>query len=159
MNIAVISNDYLYNNIESFEQSAKSLWDNAKIQVWTCKNAENIFSELMAYKPDIIVTENLAGFQMCTYTGNVAYNLIHSYQLHFIYDPSPFPKELATMIKNPLSLLMHFECCDMTKKREMLSLNPAIPYISVLPSATPDICYILKAIDNNKSYFEKKASE
>lgn len=159
MKIAIISNDYLYNNIESFKQCAHSYWDNATIQAWTCKTNDNIFSELSEYQPSIIVTENLAGFHMCTYTGNVAYNLIHAFQLHFIYCTSPFPEQIAEKIKNPLSLLMHFECCDTSKKRELLHLNPDIPYIDVLPSPMPDTCSILKIIGNNKSYYEKKASE
>ena len=159
MKIAIVSNDYLYNNIESFKQGVGSYWNNASIKAWTCKTNENIFSELAEYQPSIILTENLAGFHMCTYTGNVAYNLIHAFQLHFIYNTLPFPEQIAEKIKTPLSLLMHFECCDASKKRELLDLNPDIPYVDILPSPTPEISSILKTIDINRSYFEKRASE
>lgn len=44
----------------------------------------NIMSEIRSYEPDILITEDLEGFEMCTLTDAVSYNLIHCRQFHVI---------------------------------------------------------------------------
>ena len=146
MKIAIVSNDYLHDNIDSFIQAANSRFGSIEIRIWNCHDNKNIFLELTTYRPSIIVTENLAGFHMGTYMDNAAYNLIPSIQLHIIYDPTPFSQNYSAILSKPLSLLMHFWCCSNSKREEILSLNPDVPYINVLPSPSPNISFILDII-------------
>lgn len=41
---------------------------------------------LREQKPDLLVTYNLAGFELCTLTDGLSYNLIDCRQIHFIED-------------------------------------------------------------------------
>lgn len=43
-----------------------------------------ITSQILAVEPDLLVTYNLAGFELCTLTDGLSYNLLSCRQLHFI---------------------------------------------------------------------------
>ena len=146
MKIAVVSNDYLYNNTELFTQAVSSIYSNVKCRFWPCLDSDNIYEELVSFQPSLLITENLAGFHMSTYMGNTAYNLLHCMQIHLLYDILPFTDQQAAILEKPLSLSMHFMCCDEKTKKETQIINPDIPFIDTLPSPSPCISDILSMI-------------
>lgn len=146
MKIAVVSNDYLYHNTESFTQAVSSTFMNVECRFWTCSYENNIYEELVSFHPSVLITENLAGFHMSTYMGNTAYNLLHCLQIHLLYDTLPFTNQQSIILGRPLSLSMHFMCCDEEKKEEALSINPDIPFIDTFSSSSPSISDILSKI-------------
>ncbi len=90
---------------------------------------ENILAEIKALKPDLLVTEDLEGFEMTTLTDSVAYNLIHCRQIHLICR-----KGLPEMefLEKQLSLVMHFYVRDPELEEEVRRRNGDVPYLNLL---------------------------
>ncbi len=55
----------------------------------------NIMNEIRSHEPDVLVTEDLEGFEMCTLTDAVSYNLIHCRQFHVIRSGSTHGDDLS----------------------------------------------------------------
>lgn len=86
----------------------------------------NIMSEIKSRTPDLLITEDLEGFEMCTLTDAVSYNLVHCRQMHCIFTPHP---ENEPYLNKQLSLVMTFVCPDETEKARLLQTYPDIPEI------------------------------
>ena len=76
--------------------------------------------------PDIMISFDLTGFEQCTLTGGIAYNLLNCKQIHILRNEQlPNEKYLA----GQLSISMFFYCVS-TVYYEYLSLRyPEIPYL------------------------------
>lgn len=86
----------------------------------------NIMADIRKCEPDLFITEDLEGFEMCTLTDAVSYNLLHCRQFHFI-----FSGEITneTYLGKQLSLLMTFVCSSEDRKKGYLEKYPDIPEI------------------------------
>jgi hypothetical protein len=141
--IAIVSNDSFHDLRDEFIRQLSSLFGTEKepctVKFFTCKEAEIISRELSDYTPDILITENMAGFHMETLMDSIFYNTMFSRQFHFLLDDSwksPSKKEL---LKKPLSLGMSFLVLSDEDKKELLTLNPDIPYVQVISAYTPEV--------------------
>ncbi len=90
---------------------------------------ENILADVKALKPDLLITEDLEGFEMTTLTDSVAYNLVHCRQIHLISR-----KGLPEMefLEKQLSLVMHFYVWDPELEEEVRRRNADVPYLDLL---------------------------
>ncbi|MCR5477430.1 MAG: hypothetical protein K6E92_07435 [Lachnospiraceae bacterium] len=89
----------------------------------------DLLDEIRQSAPDVLITEDLEGFEMCTLTDAVSYNLIHKRQFHFLLkDHIEDEKYLAKQ----LSLVMTFVCPDEKKVAEYLEKYPDLPEVAVI---------------------------
>ncbi|MBQ0027008.1 MAG: hypothetical protein KBS96_00245 [Lachnospiraceae bacterium] len=60
--------------------------DKLEIEIFGNKLIERpyIYGKLKEYGPDILISYNLAGFELCTLTDSVSYNLLDCKQIHWI---------------------------------------------------------------------------
>ncbi len=86
----------------------------------------NLMEEIRGYSPELLMTEDLEGFEMCTLTDAVSYNLLHCRQLHFLMSGKP---ENEKYLGKQLSLLMTFVCKDPGAAAGYLGKYPDIPEI------------------------------
>ena len=158
MKIAIVSNDYIYENIEKLRADlSASVPDKLEIRLLTCQDNENIFSALTEFAPSILITENLAGFNLGTLSGGLAYNLINAIQLHIISNENKISESDYMQLSKPLSLLMHFCCSANDSKSKLEAINQDIPYIEVTTDEL--LPYIIKYIKTHVHNQEKGASE
>lgn len=137
MNIAIVSNDYFAKNIDKIKNETAEHLGEATISMFVCNKGDNIMSALENFKPDLLITEDLAGFEMTTLMDSVAYNKIHAIQIHVISDTAMLSSPMhLKLLSKPLSLSMHFICHSEKEKECLLSLNPDIPYIHITSSDT-----------------------
>ena len=101
----------------------------------------NIMADIRSYEPDLLITEDLEGFEMCTLTDAVSYNLVHCRQYHFIFSDHPANEKY---LGKQLSLLMTFFCKDETTRNQWLDDYPDIPelLVTVPDTANCDIVNI-----------------
>ncbi len=100
----------------------------------------NIMKEIREYEPDLMITEDLEGFEMCTLTDAVSYNLIHCRQLHLLLS-----KDLSNehYLAKQLSLLMTFVCPDPGRAAALTDKYPDIPEITTVEKMPDDIPVIV----------------
>ncbi len=97
----------------------------------------NIMKDIRDFEPEMLITEDLEGFEMCTLTDAVSYNLIHCRQLHIL-----FSEELNNerYLAKQLSLLMTFVCTDPARVDTLAAKYPDLPEITsvdAIPEDTP----------------------
>ncbi len=99
-------------------------------------DARNIMKEIREFAPDLMITEDLEGFEMCTLTDAVSYNLIHCRQLHLLLS-----EELSNerYLAKQLSLLMTFVCPDPARVAALKDKYPDIPEITTVENMPDDI--------------------
>ena len=93
---------------------------------------KNIMADIHAACPELLMTEDLEGFEMCTLTDAVSYNLVHCRQLHFLFSER---LKNEKYLSKQLSLVMTFVCSDTDRADDMLSRYPDIP--EVVPVTVP----------------------
>ncbi len=109
---------------------------------------ENILAALKELAPDLLITEDLEGFEMTTLTDSVAYNLVHCRQIHLITrEGLPEMKYL----EKQLSLVMHFYVTDAGLKEAVEKRNPDVPYLEVL---TEPVAKVLPALAESLLQFQ-----
>lgn len=103
-------------------------------------DARNIMKEIREFAPDLMITEDLEGFEMCTLTDAVSYNLIHCRQLHLLLS-----EELSNerYLAKQLSLLMTFVCHDPARVAALTDKYPDIPEITTVENMPDDIPVIV----------------
>ncbi len=70
------------------------------------KGKEDILSEIKGFDPDLLMTWNLEGFEMCTIMDAIAYNLLHCRQLHLLSGTGWNTEENRKILTKQLSLTM-----------------------------------------------------
>lgn len=78
---------------------------------------------------DLLITFNLAGFEQCTLTDSVTYNLLDCKQIHFILNRN-LPNE--KYLGKPLSMAMFFYCAKDEYRKYLLEKYPDIPYLKAI---------------------------
>ncbi len=107
---------------------------------------EHIFREVQAAQPDLLITEDLEGFEMSTLTDAVTYNLLHCRQLHLLLrDPASLPayadgRRPADLLSRQLSLVMFFYVRGAAVLKRLKEQAPDLSYADLLPEGdVPDL--------------------
>ncbi len=98
-------------------------------------DTRNIMADIKAGEPDLLITEDLEGFEMCTLTDAVSYNLVHCRQLHFLFSEHPINEKYLT---KQLSLVMTFVCKDEEMAERIQDNYPDLPEVVCIKSAPTD---------------------
>ena len=88
-------------------------------------------AQLNADEYQVLITFDLAGFQLKTLTNNIWYNLLPCRQIHII---TTCKNELMTYLNNPLSISMFFFCVTEGQKNTLSTGYENIPWLRVLNS-------------------------
>lgn len=99
-------------------------------------DVRNIMKEIREYAPDLMITEDLEGFEMCTLTDAVSYNLIHCRQLHLLLSEDLTNERY---LAKQLSLLMTFVCPNPDRAAALKDKYPDIPEITTVENIPDDI--------------------
>ena len=86
----------------------------------------DIIGEIKALHPDLLITADLTGFEQCTLTDNISYNLLDCKQLHLLLHEK-LPNELY--LARQLSIAMFFYCTGDSYYNELIHKYPNIPYL------------------------------
>ena len=116
-----------------FDQKNKELTQKLTASGHECKcifrdrgDTRNIMADIKAGEPDLLITEDLEGFEMCTLTDAVSYNLVHCRQLHFLFSEHPTNEKY---LSKQLSLVMTFVCKDDEMTERIRSQYPDLPEV------------------------------
>ena len=148
MKIAVVSNEYYSDNMDQLKHTLSAENSDSEVRLFLCDESSDFYSDLTSYAPSILLTENLAGFNISTLTGGPAYNLLHAIQYHVVHNQEAISGKAVSHISKPLSLSMHFLCSDEEISKKLISLNPDIPYIDILKVQFTDISAISNILLN-----------
>ena len=89
----------------------------------------DIISEIKAFRPDVLITTDLAGFELCTLTDNISYNLLDCKQLHLLLHEN-LPNE--PYLAGQLSIAMFFYCAGDAYYDYLVQKYPDLPYLKSL---------------------------
>ena len=116
------------------EEFQKKLSHENKVEVtclqYTPGERRDIVGEIRALHPDLLITVDLAGFEQCTLTDNISYNLLDCKQLHLLLHEN-LPNE--PHLKGQLSIAMFFYCAGDAYYDELIRKYPNMPYLKKLP--------------------------
>ena len=112
------------------------------------KERPYLFGKLKEYSADFLITFNLAGFELCTLTDAVSYNLLDCKQLHWIEKKGCVNEKFLNKI---LSIVMFFATEDEDTKKYILENYESIPrmYLVNDKDSTNEniVCSVLKVIE------------
>lgn len=119
-------------SIEGLKQFQKKLAESRR-EV-TClsysSKTKDIIQEIKALHPDLLITVDLPGFERCTLTDNIAYNLLSCKQLHLLLHRN-LPNE--SYLGRPLNIAMFFYCAGDAYYDYLTQQYPDMPYLQKLP--------------------------
>ena len=90
----------------------------------------DIIGEIKSLHPDLLITVDLAGFEQCTLTDNISYNLLDCKQLHLLLHEN-LPNE--PYLAGQLSIAMFFYCAGDAYYDALLRRYPNLPWLKKLP--------------------------
>ena len=96
---------------------------------YTLGERREMIGEIKAFHPDVLITTDLAGFEQCTLTDNISYNLLDCKQLHFLLHKK-LPNE--PYLAGQLSIAMFFYCAGDMYYDYLLKKYPNLPYLKSL---------------------------
>lgn len=90
------------------------------------KESRKFINELKALAPDVLLTVNLLGFEQCTLTDNISYNLLNCKQVHLLLH-----EKLANekYLSKQLSIAMFFYCSGDVYYEHLKTTYPNLPYL------------------------------
>ncbi|MCM1542994.1 MAG: hypothetical protein NC121_17280 [Blautia sp.] len=91
---------------------------------------KNLIGEIKALRPDLLITADLSGFEQCTLTDNVSYNLLDCKQLHLLLHEK-LPNE--QYLKKQQSIAMFFYCAGSAYYEYLHKYYPHLPYLKEMP--------------------------
>ena len=131
--IAVVSGEKA-EKICGFKRFTEMLEEDDKIEtagiLHVPEKKMNIISEIKALQPEILITADLPGFEQCTLTDNISYNLLDCKQLHLLFHDK-LPNE--RYLKKQLSIAMFFYCAGNDYYGHLRRQYPELPYLKELP--------------------------
>lgn len=86
----------------------------------------NLISVIRTQNPDILINFNLSGFELCTLTDNVSYNLLNCKQIHILLDRN---LKNEKYLSKPLSIAMFFYCWGEKYYDYLIHAYPDLPYL------------------------------
>lgn len=112
----------------------KKLEQHAGVEVvWMFRKGEhsgNFMSGLQALAPDILVTTDLLGFEQCTLTDGISYNLLNCKQIHLLLRENPANEKY---LEKQLSMAMFFYCAGDDYCRLLRNRYPDMPWLKTIP--------------------------
>lgn len=137
MKIMIISEQPI-SNICGMEEFQRKLTEENQAEVlclrYTAENADAVFREIKSYDPALLITADLPGFEQCTLTDNVAYNLLRCKQLHLLFHEN-LPNE--PYLSKPLNISMFFFCASDAFREQLMRQYPDLPYLKALEGWQP----------------------
>lgn len=91
----------------------------------------DIISEIKALHPEMLIAIDLLGFEQCTLTDNIAYNLLDCKQLHLLLHHNLSNEQY---LAKQLSIAMFFYCAGNDYYEYLNKQYPEIPYLKALPA-------------------------
>lgn len=119
-------NNKLKKLIADLQSKLQNVMRGALVEVY---REEGIICNQKLKDVDLLIAFNLAGFEQCTLTDGVSYNLFKCKQIHFILDRN-LPNE--KYLEKPLSMAMFFYCADDEYCKYLLEKYPDIPYLKLM---------------------------
>ena len=89
----------------------------------------NFMAELQAFAPDVLVTTDLTGFDQCTLTDNISYNLLNCKQIHLLLHENLSNEKY---LEKQLSIAMFFFCVGDAYYDALKNKYPNLPYLKKL---------------------------
>ncbi len=91
--------------------------------------SKDIIGDIKKRRLDLLLTVDLAGFDRCTLTDNIAFNLLDCKQIHFLFN-----RDLSNeqYLEKMLSIAMFFYCTDEEYKNYLVKRYPHIPWLKCL---------------------------
>ncbi len=96
---------------------------------YDAKEQTDILRNIRTMHPDLLITTDLQGFEQCTLTDNIAFNLADCKQLHLLLHED-LPNE--SYLGKQLSIAMFFYCVGNAYYDELNSRYPELPYLKKL---------------------------
>ena len=93
---------------------------------YNCGEHRDIIGEIKALHPDLLITTDLAGFEQCTLTDNISYNLLDCKQLHLMFHGKLLNEPY---LARQLSIAMFFYCAGDACYDGLICKYPNIPYL------------------------------
>ena len=101
-----------------------------------------LIQEIKRFNPDVLITYNLAGFELCTLTDSISYNLLDCKQLHWL-DKVNCDNE--SFLNKVLSIVMFFATEKEEIKKYILGNYDKIPRMYLVNEASSKNENIAKA--------------
>ena len=99
---------------------------NITVELWEESRRQIACADIRQAQADLFITFNLAGFEPCTLTGGVAFNLLDCKQIHFLLDAK---LENEKYLARLLSISMFFYCADEAFYHLLMEKYPDLPYL------------------------------
>lgn len=93
-----------------------------------------LISDIKSASPDILLTVDLEGFEQCTLTDNISYNLLNCKQIHLLLHEE---LENEKYLSRQLSIAMFFYCAGDTYFSYLESAYPQLPYLKEIAGWKP----------------------
>lgn len=93
------------------------------------KNSGTLISDINAMVPDILISVDLLGFEQCTLTDNISYNLLNCKQIHLLLQDKI---ENEKYLSKVLSMAMFFFCAGDAHFKYLSQTYPHLPYLKRL---------------------------
>jgi len=90
----------------------------------------DLIGEIRALQPELLISADLSGFEQCTLTDNIAYNLLGCRQLHLLLHEK-LPGE--QYLNKQMSIAMFFYCVGNAYCEYLRKLYPNLPYLKEIP--------------------------
>lgn len=97
---------------------------------YSSKKHRDLIGEIKSLHPELLITIDLPGFEQCTLTDNVSYNLLDCKQLHLLFHEN-LPNE--QYLNKQLSIVMFFYCAGNPYYEYLHKLYPDVPWLKELP--------------------------
>ncbi len=94
----------------------------------------DLIGEIRAFHPELLITIDLAGFEQCTLTDNISYNLLDCKQLHLLLHEN-LPNE--PYLSGQLSIAMFFYCAGDSYCDKLMAKYPHLPWLGRFPGGKP----------------------
>lgn len=96
---------------------------------YDAKERKDLIGDIKALSPQLLITTDLSGFEQCTLTDNISYNLLDCKQLHVLFHEN-LPNE--RYLKKQLSISMFFYCAGTAYYGRLRRQYPDLPYLEEL---------------------------
>ena len=107
-----------------------SILPGKSVEIHACKDSRELANiDLKKNPAEVVVTFNLAGFDICTLTDGLSYNLENSKFVHFLLEEH-LPNE--RYLSKQLSISMFFYCVGKGYCEYLWRAYPEIPYLKYM---------------------------
>lgn len=97
---------------------------------YVSERKRHIMGDIKALRPYLLITVDLPGFEQCTLTSNVSYNLLDCKQLHLLLHEN---LRNESYLAGQLSIAMFFYCAGDALYNRLAQRYPYLPYLKKIP--------------------------